>query len=60
MKAFVSVEDSHFLYLSRKLGLKNGYVMIDQLEKFIKTTKKTPKKNQCHKIQKATPKKLMI
>jgi hypothetical protein len=24
MKAFVSVEDSHFLYLSRRLGIKNG------------------------------------
>jgi len=28
MKAFVGVEESHFLYLSRKLGLKNGYFPI--------------------------------
>jgi hypothetical protein len=28
MKAFVSVEDSHFLYLSRRLGIKNGVFMI--------------------------------
>ncbi len=54
MKAFVSVEDSHFLFLSRKLGLKDGFVLIEQLEKFIKPAKKTNKR-QGHKIQKATP-----
>ena len=31
MKAFVSVEDSHFLYLSRRLGIKDGFFMIEQL-----------------------------
>ena len=36
MKAFVSVEDSHFLYLSRKLGIKNGSFPLEVLEKFIK------------------------
>ena len=31
MKAFVSVEDSHFLFLSRRLGIKNGFFMIEEL-----------------------------
>lgn len=28
MKAFVSVEDSHFLFLSRRLGIKQGFFPI--------------------------------
>lgn len=56
MRAFVSVEDSHFLYLSRRLNLRNGYVLIENLEKFIKSTKKVAKKS-INKPIKGTPKK---
>jgi hypothetical protein len=28
MKAFVSVEDSHFMFLSRRLGIKQGFFPI--------------------------------
>lgn len=59
MRAFVSVEDSHFLYLSRKLNLRNGYVLIENLEKFIKSTKKSTKKS-VHKPLKETPKKAQV
>ena len=40
MKAFVSVEDSHFLFLSRRLGIKNGSFPIEELQRFIKPIKK--------------------
>lgn len=43
MKAFVSVEDSHFLYLSRRLGIKNGSFPLESLEKFIKPRKRPSK-----------------
>jgi len=46
MKAFASVEDSHFLYLSRKLGIKNGVFMIEEIEKFIRPLKVKSKKGQ--------------
>lgn len=59
MRAFVSVEDSHFLYLSRQIGLKNGYVLIDNLEKLLKPSKKSIKKGMNQKGQKSTPKKLL-
>lgn len=31
MRAFVSVEDSHFLFLSRRLGMKNGSFPLETL-----------------------------
>lgn len=40
MRAFVSVEDSHFLFLSRRLGMKNGSFPLETLEKFIKHRKR--------------------
>ena len=43
MKAFVSVEDCHFLYLSRRLGIKNGSFPLEDLQKFIRPIKKTKK-----------------
>ena len=43
MKAFVSVEDCHFLYLSRRLGIKNGSFPLEELQKFIRPIKKTKK-----------------
>ena len=59
MRAFVSVEDSHFLYLSRQICLKNGYVLIENLEKLLKPSKKSSKKGMNQKGQKSTPKKLL-
>ena len=48
MKAFVSVEDSHFLFLSRRLGIRDGFFMIEELEKFMKPGKKGKKHHNNH------------
>jgi hypothetical protein len=51
MRAFVSVEDSHFLFLSRRLKIKKGSFPIEELEKFIKPSRSALKKSPLKKNQ---------
>jgi len=57
MKSFISVEESHFLFLSRKLGIKKGSFPLEELERFIKPLKKISNKAATAKHKVITPQK---